>query len=835
MIPEQKDKEKLWCISNTPQGATNIQWYHDQYKGQRCFIVGNGPSLNKCNLSFLDNEYSFGVNGIFYKTRECGFVPTFYVVEDGHVLDDRLAEIAAYEAEHKFTLARYADKFDESSRMQFLSSDSGFYDSKHYSYQVPRFSHDCSEVVYCGQSVTYINLQLAYYMGFTEVYLIGMDFSYSVPQSTKIDGCTFISQEDDPNHFHPDYFGKGKKWHDPKIDLVGLNYQKAKEVFENAGRKIYNATVGGKLEVFERVRYESLFLGGESHLNGNQVDENIVLSIDRLDTGNNKSELKELKYIPPVSSDWSTANDKYPPAVNAVFCFFSHCVHIVKDSFFGASGVGFALILLPLGITFFLPKHWMALTRISAFLAFGMLLLFVISFVGHKFREAVEDSRLKRRRDIYSLSSFCVDAMNQQRVVQSQLQQTVNLLQEENFELKSSLVKLAKDAEEAVSFACENKEYSNVLRAKIESLIEAEGVLRNMVVQYRNQYLNLSASFQNVQASNAHSISLLEECTQNDILLNRKVNLVIDNNLVMRQQVETVCNDCMQEVVNRANEVVASFESKQQAYDKLVGKVQRQADCLEKEIQSYEYANGFNGIYFHNFKRKLNSKDVATIRNKWCKPLDVRVRHGEVAYWAHKICVLEDLSIGRFAAHTQDILARAMVAKSVKKEKLHILEIGSLFGIALFAMYNICKNNFKDVHISSIDLFDGYYGGGSSDVLTGEPVSLNTFRSNMKTANIPEEDVTIIQGDSFDNAIVDMVKDTEINVLVVDGDHSYEGVANDVERYFPFVTQGGYIIIDDYNNPSWPDVDKYIDDNMRSNSSYELVAQGWKTVVFKKM
>ena len=61
--------------------------------------------------------------------------------------------------------------------------------------------------------------------GFSEVYLIGMDFSYSLPESTEIEGCNYTSQEDDPNHFHPDYFGKGKKWHDPQLDRVLLNYQ----------------------------------------------------------------------------------------------------------------------------------------------------------------------------------------------------------------------------------------------------------------------------------------------------------------------------------------------------------------------------------------------------------------------------------------------------------------------------------------------------------------------------------------------------------------------------------------------------------------------------------
>jgi hypothetical protein len=107
--------------------------------------------------------------------------------------------------------------------------------------------------------VTIINLQLAYYMGFTEVILIGMDFSYTIPDDAKIDGSNITSMSDDPNHFHPDYFGKGKVWKDPQLDRVLANYRLANLVYESDGRRIVNATPGGKLELFERVPYDELF------------------------------------------------------------------------------------------------------------------------------------------------------------------------------------------------------------------------------------------------------------------------------------------------------------------------------------------------------------------------------------------------------------------------------------------------------------------------------------------------------------------------------------------------------------------------------------------------
>lgn len=233
---------------------------HNKFKGQRCFIVGNGPSLNKLDLSLLKDENSFAVNGIFYKTREMGYKPTFYVVEDRHVMKDNIEEINKYDCDYKFFPTAYKKQVTNFKNTIFFNMDVGFYVEESKYFEKSRFSKDCSEDIYCGQSVTFINLQLAYYLGFSEIYLIGMDFSYAIPESAKlIKGAVIESTEDDINHFHPDYFGKGKKWHDPKLHNVLQSYKLHKKIFEEDGRKIYNATSGGKLELFDRVDYNSLF------------------------------------------------------------------------------------------------------------------------------------------------------------------------------------------------------------------------------------------------------------------------------------------------------------------------------------------------------------------------------------------------------------------------------------------------------------------------------------------------------------------------------------------------------------------------------------------------
>lgn len=238
----------------------SIKQFHNKFKGERCFIVGNGPSLNKLDLELLKDEYTFGVNSIFYMTERNGFKPTFYMVEDNHVVYDNIDTINNYEVKYKFFPSTFKKVIKKTDNTFFFNMNRGFYEENSPNYCIPRFSINCEERMYAGQSVTIMNIQLAFYMGFTEVYLIGMDFDYKLTAKDEVDGNDILSTKDeDENHFDPRYFGAGKKWHDPKLENVFISYQFSKIVYERFNRKILNATPGGKLEIFDRIDFNSLF------------------------------------------------------------------------------------------------------------------------------------------------------------------------------------------------------------------------------------------------------------------------------------------------------------------------------------------------------------------------------------------------------------------------------------------------------------------------------------------------------------------------------------------------------------------------------------------------
>ncbi|MCI4645885.1 MAG: DUF115 domain-containing protein [Hyphomonadaceae bacterium] len=230
-----------------------------QYAGQRrCFIIGNGPSLNRTDLSKLKGEVTFATNGFYLKGRELDWSPTFYVVEDHLVAEDRADDLNALKNTTKLFPAYLGYCLKEDANTIFfnhrarVSYPHGF-----------DFSTDAEKVTYTGCTVTFTCMQLAAYLGFREIYLIGVDADYSIPDDSEIEetGATRVIDmaSDDPNHFHPDYFGKGYRWHDPQVDMMIEAYREARLVCDQISQPIYNATKGGKLEVFERRDYDGLF------------------------------------------------------------------------------------------------------------------------------------------------------------------------------------------------------------------------------------------------------------------------------------------------------------------------------------------------------------------------------------------------------------------------------------------------------------------------------------------------------------------------------------------------------------------------------------------------
>jgi hypothetical protein len=217
----------------------------DTHRGERCFIIGNGPSLKQTDLKKLRGEFSIGLNRIFLAFPELGFKTSVLLSVNDLVIEQSAAEIQALGIP-TFVAWRARRWLKPADNLYFLYT----------TYTGPKFAKDLTGRLWEGATVTYTALQTAFYLGFETVILIGVDHNF-VTQGKP--NTTVVSQGDDPNHFHPGYFGKGFRWQLPDLETSERAYRMARQAYEAAGRRVLDATVGGKLLVFPKVEYESLF------------------------------------------------------------------------------------------------------------------------------------------------------------------------------------------------------------------------------------------------------------------------------------------------------------------------------------------------------------------------------------------------------------------------------------------------------------------------------------------------------------------------------------------------------------------------------------------------
>jgi hypothetical protein len=224
----------------------------DIHKGRRAFIIGNGPSLKQTDLTKLKDEFSFGLNRIYLMFPELGFSTTYLVSVNDLVIEQCAAEIAALPMPKFLSWRSHRFFTNHVPNPQSTNLPTFLYTT----YDNPTFNPDARLRLWESATVTYVALQLAFHMGFEQAILLGVDHNFSTkgPANT-----TITSAGDDPDHFHPGYFGKGFRWQLPDLETSEIGYRMARQAYEQAGRQVLDATVGGQLTIFPKADYNSLF------------------------------------------------------------------------------------------------------------------------------------------------------------------------------------------------------------------------------------------------------------------------------------------------------------------------------------------------------------------------------------------------------------------------------------------------------------------------------------------------------------------------------------------------------------------------------------------------
>ena len=242
-----------------------IKKFENKYKNQRCFIIGTGPSLKKNDIKKLKNEMVLST-GWFSMHIDFQFLNNVI-----HCISDP----ATWRYTNSLDVLQYQCMCTNKNVVYFMESSFLGCNKRHRYFSEEEVYYisfidgdrkaniiktDLSQPLQiAGTVIQDIMLPTAFYIGCSEIYLIGCDCNLNLDKNP---------DWSDSHYYSIELMNSVRKQHMlhgcEGIKMTGENnirepYIKFKKFFENHNKKIYNATKGGMLEVFERIDYDSLF------------------------------------------------------------------------------------------------------------------------------------------------------------------------------------------------------------------------------------------------------------------------------------------------------------------------------------------------------------------------------------------------------------------------------------------------------------------------------------------------------------------------------------------------------------------------------------------------
>ncbi len=227
----------------------------DSHKGERCFLIGNGPSLSPDDLHMLKDEYTFGTNMVYKIFPDTDWRPSFHCVSDSIYASKLGDELYNNVKSPLFTIEKTYHKMTkrtlDTTYVHTIASE--------------RYKVRGNVFAYCMVKATVLSLaaEFAFHMGFSEIYLLGVDCTnphaagghftdnYASKEIAQTDIARIKTRMNKEN-ITTEQIGEHI------IDRSLVVYRLLKSYADKHGIKIYNATRGGNLEIFPRVNLEDV-------------------------------------------------------------------------------------------------------------------------------------------------------------------------------------------------------------------------------------------------------------------------------------------------------------------------------------------------------------------------------------------------------------------------------------------------------------------------------------------------------------------------------------------------------------------------------------------------
>jgi len=228
-----------------------------RHSGERCFILATGPSIKKQNLLPLKNEKCIAVSNFFVHPDFSIIEPEYYCIAPYHhplteeAWQSWMDELAVnVKKSHLFFGINDLKRNMVGER--FSGNPVSFIDFSASPQDVIENGLDLSRRTFPVQSVSIMALQIAIFLGFSDIYLLGCDHDWLLHM---YESRHFY---DENEHAFTKISGENMEWEESDLELECRSYinlwQQYKILRHIALIKeinIFNATEGGMLDVFK--------------------------------------------------------------------------------------------------------------------------------------------------------------------------------------------------------------------------------------------------------------------------------------------------------------------------------------------------------------------------------------------------------------------------------------------------------------------------------------------------------------------------------------------------------------------------------------------------------
>jgi hypothetical protein len=192
------------------------------------------------------------------------------------------------------------------------------------------------------------------------------------------------------------------------------------------------------------------------------------------------------------------------------------------------------------------------------------------------------------------------------------------------------------------------------------------------------------------------------------------------------------------------------------------------------------------------------------------------------------LVAFECLGVGRIAGGTMNICGKLATVPLLDVPNDEVLEIGTLYGMFAAALLRMLERSGHDPKLTVVDPLIGTQHQSGTNMrpdASGTPVRDAAVRTNLGLAGAAGAAARIQIGYSTDPEVRAAVSDRSYGAVVVDGDHSYEGVAADLVWVEEIVAPGGVVVLDDFGDAKWPGVQKAVEEHLAGPTRFTLLGR----------